>query len=127
MIETKIKVMYAEDLGNRLFNITGDGLVSASDLLRSLSMSYKLDLIIPTSVKGITVTGIAPDGFSKCASIKTVDIRANITEIPNNAFEYCIFMLEINIPENVTSINYSAFHNCASITSIIIPKKCNEY
>lgn len=118
----KIKALYVEDLGDRLFDITDDGVISASDLFKSMGMTYKVDLVIPDTVRGITVSSIAPDGFRECGAIKTVDIHANITEIPDKAFEYCIFMTQVNIPESITSINYSAFHNCASIISITIPK-----
>ena len=56
--------------------------------------------------------------FSGCASLSTLNIGENVTNIPNNAFQNCNGLTSVTIPNSVTSIGNSAFFGCSGLTTV---------
>ncbi len=59
--------------------------------------------------------------FSKCGSLKGIEIPDGVTSIGVSAFNWCGSLKSITIPNSMTSIGDSAFSGCISLNSIIIP------
>jgi hypothetical protein len=99
-------------------------------------------LIIPSTINGLTVTGIGQQAFINSqvtgltipnsvtsigyeafaySSINAVTLPNNITSIAPSAF-YSSGLTSVTIPNSVTSIGDSAFGYCAGLASITIPQ-----
>jgi len=78
------------------------------------------EVVIPSTIGGVTVTSIGVDAFLG-SSVTSITIPDSVTSIGVSAFENCSSLTEITIPDSVTSIGVSAFGNCSSLTSITIP------
>ena len=100
------------------------------------------EIIVPSSVGGITVIGIDTLAFQLNTTITSVELPSSVKYINFAAFRYCINLKKIKAPgvvyiderafENCTSLNYLtdayfpnlkaiyqlAFYGCTSITSI---------
>jgi len=79
------------------------------------------ELIIPSEIDGVKITGIGDSAFSFCTSLTSVTIGNGVTSIGSSAFLGCTSLTSIEIPNSVTSIGYSAFQSCTSLTGIVIP------
>lgn len=79
-----------------------------------------VDLIIPSTHRGIAVTKIAKEAFKFSSSLVSVTIPDTIEEIGAYAFEDCNNLTSITIPDNVKSVGYGAFQNCDRLSSVTI-------
>ena len=77
-------------------------------------------IVIPSTYKGLPVTKIEDNGFSKNKSLISVYIPGSIKAIGKNAFSLCENLADVTIENGVESIGESAFSS-SKITSIIIP------
>ena len=69
-----------------------------------------------------SVTSIAYDAFSSCASLTSVTLPDGLTDIGNRAFFGCTALTSVNIPNTVITIGENAFNNCQALSSeITIP------
>lgn len=78
------------------------------------------DIVIPDTYRGKPVKEIGDGAFSRCTSIKSVEIPDSVTVIGSDAFVECTSLAKVTIPSSVTVIENSAFRN-TSIRSIEIP------
>jgi hypothetical protein len=98
---------------------------------------------IPTSISGMTVTGIAdsvfygdprltsitiPGGinvggeeFVNCSALTNATFANGIASIGDSEFSGCGSLTNFTIPSSVTSIGEQAFFNCTSLAGITIP------
>ena len=67
------------------------------------------------------LTSIGFGAFYNCASLTSINIPNNVTEICDSAFYGCYNLTSIDIPNGVTSIGIAAFEKCSGLTSIDIP------
>lgn len=79
------------------------------------------EVLIPSRVIGVPVTGISNTAFRDFTNLIKVVIPNSVTSIGVSAFYGCISLTNIVIPNSVTSIAAYAFRDCSSLTSIIIP------
>ena len=79
------------------------------------------ELAIPSTYKGLPVTGIGSEAFSDCSDLTGITIPDSVTSIGEFAFWNCCNMRSIKIPDRVTRIANSAFSGCESLTSIQLP------
>lgn len=84
-----------------------------------------INLTLPVSLDGYTITGIGDHAFDGCGTLVNVTIpntvSAALTSIGNYAFSGCSNMQSISIPPSVTSIGEHAFYCCSSLTKITLP------
>lgn len=119
----------AEALDIPLVNFTLDGFLYNVSEEATLSLQgyegSELEIVIPASVeyKGNTypVTHIIPKLFNAHRKIKSVDIRAEVSEIPENCFYGCVALENVTLPSTVTIINNYAFFGCSSMKQIELP------
>ena len=78
-------------------------------------------IVIPATIGGYSVVGIAPGAFSDCADITQIQISDGVTSIGSSAFSDCIGLTSVAIPDSVTNIGAGAFSGCSGLTNITIP------
>ena len=67
--------------------------------------------VIPSEIRGRTVTSIGNSAFSGINAITQISIPASVTSIGSNAFKNCWGLTNLTLPDNLTSIGSSAFEN----------------
>jgi len=81
-----------------------------------------VDLIIPSSYNGKTVTEISDNAFKDCDVIMSVIIPNSIKEIGMSAFENCSYLEKVLLSDKLIEIDSHAFEDCTSLVEIIIPE-----
>ena len=103
-----------------------------------------VNLVIPDTIDGYTVTEIGASAFANQTSIQTVKFPANLKQIGVKAFANCTGLLEVTLPDTIQgagqlcysgctalkkavlnkgriNIVYGMFENCTSLTEVVIP------
>ena len=80
-----------------------------------------IDIVIPASIDGYTVTAIGAHAFQNCSNLTGIVIPNTVTAINSYAFYYCTGLTEMTIPDSVTIIGSHAFAGCSRLTSITLP------
>lgn len=103
-----------------------------------------INLVIPDTIDGYTVTEIGTSTFANQTSIQTVKFPANLKQIGVKAFANCTGLLEVTLPDTIQgagqlcfsgctalkkavlnkgriNIVYGMFENCTSLTEVVIP------
>lgn len=84
-----------------------DGELRITDCDNSISGT----VVIPSEVKGYTVTSIGSMAFYGCSGITKITVPNSITFIDSSAFENCIALESVILPDNPMEISGSAFNN----------------
>ena len=106
------------------------------------------NIILPTTLGGVTVTGLAggsfyyapdvtgvriPDSYTEFApdfatgalwqtlGLKRAELPSTMTEIPAGMFTLCTALEEFEVPEGITKINGNAFAQCRALETIELP------
>ncbi|MBR7062065.1 MAG: leucine-rich repeat protein, partial [Clostridia bacterium] len=79
------------------------------------------ELVIPSTINGLTVTAIGEGAFKECSDITSVTIPDTVTRIESWAFECCLSLRSVVIPDSVNEIGEGAFRVCSNLESITIP------
>lgn len=118
--------------------------IEVNGLINTIDKNVSGDIVIPTSVDGQKIAGIASGAFMGCKEITSVDIRPDtiiiysdtfsgcsklskvtlprsLTNIGSNAFYGCIALSGIYLPDNITKIDSGAFNGCRSLVSVTLP------
>ena len=78
-------------------------------------------LVLPTTYRGLPVTGIGYGAFRDCTELTSVTIGDSVTSIGDFAFSGCTGLTSVAIGNCVTGIGWCAFSGCTGLTSITIP------
>lgn len=105
--------------GNFEYEILDDGTIEITHFYDYVDVT--IDLTIPSTIGGHTVSSIGDEAFLCCESLTSVIIPSSIIFIGNSAFEDCEYLTSVTIPNSVKSIGDFAFGSCYSLTSITIP------
>lgn len=118
--------------GSYTINYTNGGNVASEGLTYTLNADNKsysvtgigtckdTDVVIPTTYKGLPVTGIGEKAFDSCHNVMNITIPGSVTKIGNQAFEACVDLTNITIPNSVTSIGNDVFAWCVNLASITV-------
>ena len=117
----------------------------ADGTIRITSCQTKdVNLVIPDTIDGYTVTEIGESAFANQTSIQMVKFPANLKQIGVKAFANCTGLLEVTLPDTIQgagqlcfsgctalkkavlnkgriNIVYGMFANCTSLTEVVIP------
>ncbi len=82
------------------------------------------EIIIPDSIDGYKVTGIASRTFKGNLYIECVEIPYTIDEIGEGAFEYCenLYSVRINDESHLRIIEPRTFENCKQLSEVVLPE-----
>lgn len=80
-------------------------------------------LVIPSSIDGKTVTGIADHAFFRYDAVTELVVSDTVTSIGVSAFESCSNLKKITLPKNLTLISDRCFAGCESLESVTVPEK----
>lgn len=111
----------AETCDDYEYYLKDDGTVSITDYTGSAE-----NLIIPSTLDGKKVTGIADSAFSSRRSIKSVKIPDSVTSIGYRAFGFSNYIETVEIGSGVSEIEETAFGYCYSLKKIIVNEN-NKY
>ena len=85
-----------------------------------------LDIVIPETHDGMTVTGIGSSAFFGCNSLISVEMPGSVIVLGGAAFRNCINLTLVKIGGRVASIGCSAFQGCSGLTSVVIPDSVTD-
>ena len=77
-------------------------------------------LIIPSTYKGLPVTGIGDRAF-EYKILEKVTLSEGIKTVGDSAFSQCTDLEQIYLPEGLVSIGNTAFLNCRELRRVLIP------
>ena len=81
------------------------------------------NVVIPSTVDGLPVTGIDAGAFYGCDKVKTIKIPEGVTEIGRIAFWGCKALETIDIPSTVERVDDSILDRCDSLKEVYIRSK----
>ncbi|MDE7121740.1 MAG: leucine-rich repeat domain-containing protein [Oscillospiraceae bacterium] len=135
--ETQLQIIKTEMAKSSLYNNYSDDYLEYDNFLYTVeeddSITIRgcrqsaIEVTIPETIDGRTVTIIADGAFYGCSKLTSVELADSITTIgtggwySNGAFEKCTALENIILPENLRVIGSSAFSGCELLTSIDIP------
>jgi len=94
--------------------------------ITGLDSSVTGNVVIPSKIKGYTVTAIGEGAFKNRTDITDVTIPDTVTTIGSEAFASCKSITSITIPKSVTNIHQYSFHACTGLKSITVDSG-NDY
>ena len=99
------------------FTVDGSGILTAYN-------GEDTELIIPETVGGIAVTGIAKDIFDeKKQDLTKVTILAKITETPRAFFWDFANLEEVTLPDTLETIDAMSFQGCEKLAGVKFPER----
>ncbi|MDR0920167.1 MAG: leucine-rich repeat protein, partial [Oscillospiraceae bacterium] len=115
---------YVKTLANATFIPFNDPSEMDYLIVDGIIINYKgsaTDLVIPDTIQGQEVVGIA-NAFTNKLALKSVIIPEGVTSIGDSAFTGCTSLETVVIPEGVISIGNNAFAQCLSLKTVVIPE-----
>ncbi|MGN1129513.1 MAG: leucine-rich repeat domain-containing protein, partial [Candidatus Flemingiibacterium sp.] len=81
------------------------------------------NVVIPTTIDGYPVTGIAPSAFADCTQIKSVAVEdseeSQLTYILKKAFEGCTSLETVSLAKALRCVDGAAFSGCTALGEFI--------
>lgn len=90
----------------------------SKDILITKYKGTEKNPVVPGTINGHTVVGLAAFSFQKNKTIETVTLPDSITEIDSMSFNLCSSLKTIEIPAAITEISYRAFAECTSLETV---------
>jgi hypothetical protein len=84
-------------------------------------LGNETDIVIPSSVGGVSINVLDNFLFANHTNLKTVVIPAGISQIAESVFSGCTSLNSVTFQGSVSFIGGSAFKDCLSLKSISIP------
>ena len=118
---SKLKELLGHSTSDKV-NVSGVTLDSNANYdftLVSVAYGFKqsgvTSIVIPNTVKDV-----AEGAFSRCKSLKTVQLGNGLSSIGIGAFLYCTSLQSIVIPNTVTELLDDTFGGCTALTSVTL-------
>lgn len=74
-------------------------------------------IVIPSSVEGYTIVGVAEKAFARCLQIKSVTLPSSICFVGDKAFAWCRNLTKVNA-YGLSEIGGRAFMGCDTLASV---------
>ena len=88
----------------------------ADGTIRITSCQTKdVNLVIPDTIDGYTVTEIGESAFANQTSIQTVKFPAKLKQIRAKAFANCTGLTEVTLPDTIVGVGSYAFSGCTTL------------
>jgi hypothetical protein len=81
------------------------------------------EVIIPSTINDLPVTGIETNAFFYCLSLTSVTIPDSVTDLGASAFEQCFALTNVSMGSSITRIENGTFDQCTSLASIALPNR----
>lgn len=76
------------------------------------------DMVIPSTIDGLSVTSIGNSAFYNNKKISSVTIPDSVTDIGESAFENCDSLTTVTMGDGVKFIEQRAFYDCDKLTEV---------
>lgn len=83
-------------------------------------------VVIPSSLGGMTVTGVDGDAFYQNTTLTSVTIPETVEYIGSDCFYGCTSLKTLDLTKGLKSIGAAAFEGCTSLTYLFIPPTVEE-
>ena len=95
----------------------------ADGTIRITSCQTKdVNLVIPDTIDGYTVTEIGESAFANQTSIQTVKFPAKLKQIGAKAFANCTGLTEVTLPDTIVGIGKYVFSGCTALKKATLNK-----
>lgn len=95
---------------------------SVSGLVVNATAGIKGELVIPSVVQGIKITGVGAKALRYQYEMTSVTLPEGATRVEEMAFADCDSLEEVNLPDTVTYMGESCFFNCMKLKKIDLPE-----
>ena len=85
------------------------------------------NIVIPSEIGGMKVTGIGSGAFSDCNEVTGITISNGVTQIYGYAFEDCSSLTSVTVSDSITHIEDCAFCDCTSLAEINVTAANSYY
>lgn len=99
------------------FTMSGNSITGVSSSCRQKVN----EIVIPDSLNGTAITGIATSAFTNYTNLTSISIPGSVTSIGKQAFSGCTGLTSVAIPDSIISIGDYAFSSCSGLASVTIP------
>ncbi|MBQ9944140.1 MAG: leucine-rich repeat domain-containing protein, partial [Clostridia bacterium] len=80
--------------------------------------SKEVELTVPDTLDGHSVTSIGDRAFHGCYSLTSITLPEGLTSIGDRAFSGCFSLTGITLPDSVTEMGINPFIGCEKLTDI---------
>jgi len=105
--------------GDMTFSVGVVGVDLQGNVMKYLSS--KKDVVIPSSLGTMAITGILDTAFKGNTSITSVEIPGSITTMSSGVFQNCSGLLTVTFGSGFKTIGVSMFEGCTNLTAVDIP------
>ncbi|MGN1201795.1 MAG: leucine-rich repeat protein [Eubacterium sp.] len=91
------------------------------DVVGIANTAFYGNTLIKTAVIPDTVVSIGQSAFYLAENLTSVNIPVNCTSVGNYAFQYCSSLENVSIDSNLTEISKQLFYGCSSLTEVTLP------
>ena len=95
----------------------------ADGTIRITSCQTKdVNLVIPDTIDGFTVTEIGESAFANQSSIQTIKFPAKLKQIGTKAFANCTGLTEVTLPDTIVGVGKYVFSGCTALKKATLNK-----
>lgn len=99
------------------YEVLSDGTIRITS-----SQTSDVNLVIPDTIDGYTVTEIGANAFANQTSIQRVKFPANLKQIGVKAFANCTGLLEVTLPDMIQGAGQLCFSSCTALKKAVLNK-----
>ena len=98
----------------------------ADGTIRITSCQTKdVNLVIPDTIDGYTVTEIGESAFANQSSIQTIKFPAKLKQIGAKAFANCTGLTEVTLPDTIVGVGKYVFSGCTALKKATLNENPN--
>lgn len=78
-------------------------------------------LVLPDEIEGLPVTEIGKSAFSRCWTLKAIELPSSVVRINEYAFNDCDGLTQVTLHEGLKEIDSLAFYSCDYLEELHVP------